>query len=167
MTTKPILQKEQYRHSKTILYPFSTFPDNQWDRLIPQAVMTLNVLRPSRINPKTSAYNQIWGNFDFSKTPLAPPGCKVVIHESPEARESFAPHGKNGYYIAPAMNHYQNYEVYVKETGGIQTAATVEFFPKHVQMPQTSSEDRLAAALEDLKHVLQNFAPKNAIYQTR
>ena len=95
------------KHFISILYGADpTFPANQWDRLIPQAVMTLNMLRPSRINPKISAYNQVWGNFDFSKTPLAPPGCKVIVHESPEARESFAPHGKIGYYIAPAMNHY-------------------------------------------------------------
>ena len=64
----------------------SKFPVNQWDRLITQAVMTLNMLRPSRINPKLSAYNQIWGNFNFKTMPLAPPRCRVVVHESPESR---------------------------------------------------------------------------------
>jgi hypothetical protein len=37
-----------------------TFPANQWDRLIPQAVITLNMVHPSRINPKLSAYTQLW-----------------------------------------------------------------------------------------------------------
>ena len=53
------------------------FPANQWDRLIAIAVATLCMLRPSRINPRISAYNQVWGNLNFSRTPLAPPGCKV------------------------------------------------------------------------------------------
>ena len=72
------------------------FPANQWDRLIPQAVMTLNMLRPSRINPLLAAYNQIWGNFNFDKTPLAPPGCKVVVHEAPDTRGSYCSHGVLG-----------------------------------------------------------------------
>ena len=31
-------------------------PLNLWDKLIPQAIITLNLLSPSRINPKLSAY---------------------------------------------------------------------------------------------------------------
>jgi hypothetical protein len=44
-------------HFIAILYGTgSGFPAKQWDRLIGQAVMTLNMCRPSRINPKLSAY---------------------------------------------------------------------------------------------------------------
>ena len=57
------------------------FPGNQWDRLIPQTIRTLNMLHLSRINPKLLAYMQIWGAFDFNKTPLAPIGCKAIIHD--------------------------------------------------------------------------------------
>ena len=32
------------------------FPLNLWDKLIPYALLTLNLLRPSRINPRLSAY---------------------------------------------------------------------------------------------------------------
>merc|ERR1712086_181380 len=87
-------------------------------------------LRPSRINPRLSAYNQVWGNFDFSRTPLAPPGCKVVVHESPDRRESDAAHGKIGYFTDMAREHHRCYKIYVPETGGMRIAATVEFFPK-------------------------------------
>jgi hypothetical protein len=31
------------------------FPLHLWDRLLPQAILTLNLLRGSRINPKLSA----------------------------------------------------------------------------------------------------------------
>ena len=44
------------------------------------------MMRGSHINPKKSSYNEIWGNFDFNKTPLAPPGYLVVAHERPHDR---------------------------------------------------------------------------------
>ena len=45
--------------------------------------MTLNLLRGSRINPPLSAYAQINGLLDFTKTPLAPPGIRTLVHEKP------------------------------------------------------------------------------------
>jgi hypothetical protein len=49
-------------HFIAILYGTdSDFPAKQWDRLIKQAVMALNMCRPSRINPKLSAYQQVYG----------------------------------------------------------------------------------------------------------
>jgi hypothetical protein len=98
-------------HFIAILYGTdSGFPVKQWDRLIGQAVMTLNMCRPSRINPKLSAYQQVWGNFDFNKTPLAPPGCKVVVHERAMERGAWACHGVVGYYIGPAITTIVTYQ---------------------------------------------------------
>ena len=131
------------------------YPTNQWDRLLPQAQLTCNLMQQSKINPKLSAYAQVWGQYDYNAHPLAPPGCKCIIHDSPRERSTFAKHGTVGFYVGPAMNHYRCYEVYVPETGGIRTGLTVEFFPKHVQMPKNTPEDRLAAALEDIKTITQ------------
>ena len=39
------------------------FPVNLWDKLLPQAELTLNLLRPSRIQPHLSAYAQLYGPF--------------------------------------------------------------------------------------------------------
>jgi hypothetical protein len=52
------------------------FPLHLWDRLVPQALITLNLLCGSRINPKQSAYSQVFGNFNYNKTPMAPPGTR-------------------------------------------------------------------------------------------
>jgi hypothetical protein len=49
------------------------FPLRLWDRLIPHIIITLNLLRQSRVNPKLSAYAQLNGPFDFNRTPIAPP----------------------------------------------------------------------------------------------
>jgi hypothetical protein len=58
------------------------FPMCLWCRLIDQCTQTLNLVRPSCINPRLSAEAQLNGAFDCNKTPLAPPGTKVFIHET-------------------------------------------------------------------------------------
>ena len=37
-----------------------TFPINLWDKLLPQAIVTLNLLRMSRINPQLFDHVQLW-----------------------------------------------------------------------------------------------------------
>ena len=44
------------------------FPLHLWDRLIPQATLTLNLLRPARFNPHLSAHDALEGTFDYNKT---------------------------------------------------------------------------------------------------
>jgi hypothetical protein len=56
-----------------------SFPLNVWDRLLPQATITLNILRKSRINPRMSAYAQLNGHYDFNRTPM-PPLAPASLH---------------------------------------------------------------------------------------
>jgi hypothetical protein len=51
-----------------------SFTMHLWDRLLPQSVITLNMLRPSRINPKLLAATHIFGQYDLNRSPMAPPG---------------------------------------------------------------------------------------------
>jgi hypothetical protein len=89
------------------------FPIHLWDRLIPQAEITLNLLRGSRINPKLSAWAQVNGTFDFNRTPLGPPGCRVVAHEKPAKRKTWAPHGLDGWYVGPALDLYRCHTIWI------------------------------------------------------
>ena len=88
------------------------FPLNQWDKLVEQAEISLNLLRPSRINPRLSAYEQIHGRYDFNRTPLAPPGMKVLAHVRPEDRTSWGVRAFEGFYVGPARHHYRCYKIY-------------------------------------------------------
>jgi hypothetical protein len=130
-----------------------------WDRLIPQTLVTLNLLRASRINPRLSSQAQLHGAFDYNRTPLGPLGTKVLIHEKPATRESWAPHGDPGWYIGLAPNHYRCHKVYAINTGAERTSDTVEWFPTHVPMPHTNSADAATHAARDLIHALQHPAP--------
>ena len=72
------------------------FPISEWDRLLDQAFLTLNLLRSARFQPKLSAHAYLFGQFDFNSTPLAPPGTKVLVHSKPDNRASWDPNGKEG-----------------------------------------------------------------------
>ena len=62
----------------------TSFPVKEWDRLIPQANITINLLRSLRQNPSLSAYAATYGNFNFNETPMAPPGTRTIIHLKPK-----------------------------------------------------------------------------------
>jgi hypothetical protein len=55
-------------------------PLHLWDRLLPQAEITLNLLRTSRLHPQLSAAAHFHGLVDYNKTAFAPPGCKIIAH---------------------------------------------------------------------------------------
>ena len=111
------------------------FPLHLWDRLLQQAELTLNLLRPARNNPALSAYAVMNGDFNFTATPLAPPGTKVLVHEKPEVRPMWATHGSDGWYLGPALEHYRCYRVYVTSTRAERISDTVEFFQDSAEEP--------------------------------
>ena len=92
------------------------FPIHEWDRLLPQCVLTLNLLRAARINPKLSAWAYLFGEFDYLKTPLAPPGTKVLVHMKPNNRTTYAPNGEEGWSIGFAPEHYRCIRCYFPKT---------------------------------------------------
>jgi hypothetical protein len=48
------------------------FPIHQWDELLPQTILTLNLLRQSNVAPNISAYAYNHGNFDYIECQLHP-----------------------------------------------------------------------------------------------
>ena len=70
-----------------------------WDILLNQETISLNFLIQSRSLPHISAYTHIFGEFDYNRTSLAPPGTIIVIINRPNNISSLAPHVEDGWYI--------------------------------------------------------------------
>jgi hypothetical protein len=68
------------------------YPINRWDELIPQTVLTLNLLRQSNVAPNISAYAHHHGSSDYNRMPLAPMVCAVQFHIKPSRRKSLGEH---------------------------------------------------------------------------
>jgi hypothetical protein len=136
------------------------FPLRLWDRFLPQATITLNLLlRQSRINPKVSAYTQLYGHYDFNQAPMTPPGTRVIAHEKPQQRASWVAYGVDGWYLGPAPDHYRCYRVHINKTKADRIVDTVElFFPAKVTLPRTASKDMATIAAQELTHALMHPA---------
>ena len=96
-----------------------------WDKLILHACITINLLRNSHRNPQLSAEAHLNVNFDYNKTPLAPPGTKVVAFEPPEKRNIWSTHVTLGCYIGPELHHYRCLKIYVTKTAATRVWVSV------------------------------------------
>ena len=133
----------------------SSFPIAHWDRLLPQATLTLNLLRSSRILPSLSAHASLFGHFDFNRTPLAPSGTRIIAHVAHDNRTSFGQHGQVGWYIGPSLAHYRCWKCYFPDTNSERDVLTVDFFPEKIPFPRFTKEAYLQQTAEDMLHLLQ------------
>ena len=135
------------------------FPIAEWDRLLDQCFLTLNLLRQSRLNNKLSAYAHVFGQFDFSATPLAPPGTKVVIHNKTSTRASWDPRGIEGWYIGPSLHHYRCVKCFLPQTRSEVNTDTVIFIPAQINFPELKLDDFLKQSAQDIITLLTNPPP--------
>ena len=115
-------------------------------------------MRPSRINPNRSAWEELHGTFDFNATPLAPLGTKGVIYIPPEARDTtYSDHGKEGWYVGPVFTGYRKYKIFLPSTNGIRESNAVQFFPTKLKIPNSTPEERVTTSLSDLTYELNQL----------
>ena len=134
----------------------SKFPLSEWDRLLPQTTLTLNLLRSSRIHPSLSAHASLFGQFDFNRTPLAPMGTQIIAHTPSETRTTFGEHGTVGWYIGPSLEHYRCWKCYFPETMSERNVLKVDFFPQKIAFPTFTRDAYLKQTAEDMLHLLQS-----------
>jgi hypothetical protein len=132
------------------------FPLAKWDPLMPQADLTLNLLRSSRRYPKLSAHSCLNKAFNFLSTPLAPPGIRVVAHITPSQRANMAPHGVDGWYVGPSLNHYQCHQCYIPSTSQSWNVLTVDWFPHTVPFPKVDTDDYLRQTANNMLSLLHS-----------
>jgi hypothetical protein len=62
---------------------YIVFPMHLWDRLLPQAILALNMIRTSRINRIIYAETHLNGQYEYNRAPMSPPGNIIIAHETP------------------------------------------------------------------------------------
>ena len=132
------------------------FPLREWDQLLFKAELTLNLLRNARLNPKLSSWDFLFGNHDFNRCLLLPPGKKVILHVKAGKRASLAFYGEQGWYIGPATNHYRCITCYIPKTHREIIADTATIIPRHISIPHASLEKHLRQTADDIVHLLHS-----------
>ena len=141
------------------------FPPYLWDLLLPQAELTLNLLRQSTLNPRISAWEYFQGPFDFNKTPLGPVGCRVLIHAKPGTRRSWDFRAKEGFYIGPALDSYRCFKLVKSDTKSQVISDTVEFRHSYITVPSQSPEDKIIHGLQVVAGAIAGANPPTSLSQ--
>jgi hypothetical protein len=131
------------------------FPIHQWHELVPQIVLTLDLLRQLHVAPNVSAYTYHYGNFDYNLMPLAPMGCAVQFHIKPNRRKSWGEHSSDGWYLTTSPDHYRCHNIFVKATRAKRISDTVYFKHKHITQPTLTTEDLVIKAIQDLSNAIK------------
>ena len=130
---------------------------HEWDRILPQCELTLNLLRNSQINTKISSWVIIHGHHNFNKVPfLAPLGTEILVHNKPQQQHSWQNHGTNGWYIGPAFEHYRCLHCYLPITRTEVINDTVKLTPKHIPIPESDLETYVRASIQELIYLLKH-----------
>ncbi len=127
--------------------------------------MTVNLLRQATINPKISSWEYFNGLFDFNKTPLAPVGCRVLIHTKPVTRQSWDYRAKQGFYVGSALDYYRCYELVKLETKQKVISNTVKFRHAYLQILGVLVDDKIINGLLVMTGALQNTHPPTSSHQ--
>jgi hypothetical protein len=134
------------------------FPLRLWDKLLPQAEITINLLRQSNATPSISAYAHLNGPFDYNKMPLAPMGCNVQVHEKSDSRGTWAFHSVDGWYLQTSPEHYRTHKCHIKHTNSERFSDTVEFQHKRITNPSVTPADKVMNAISSCIHTIRGMS---------
>jgi hypothetical protein len=131
------------------------FPWHQWDKLLPQAEITINLLRQANAAPAVSAYAYLHGPFDYNKMPLAPLGCRVQVHEKTDQRGTWDFHSVDGWYLSTSPEHYRTHLCHIKSTRRDRLSDTVQFMHKNITNPTLTPADKIMNAVANCYKALR------------
>ncbi len=133
------------------------FPINQWDELLPQTILTLNLLRQLNVASNISAYAYHHGSFDYNCMPITPMGCAVQFHIKPSRQKTFGEHSEDGFYLKMSAEHYRTHIVFCKKTRAKQLADMVFFKHKHITQPTVTPVDAIVNAFNKLREAIHGI----------
>jgi hypothetical protein len=141
----------------------SAFPPYLWDLLLPQAELTLNLLRQATLNPKIIAWEFFQGPFDLNKMPLGPVGCRVLIHAKPATQQLWDFRTKPGFYNSPALDSYPYFKVVKSNTKSQVILDTVKFCHSYLTVPVPSAKDKIIHSLQVIAGAIRGAPPPTSV----
>ena len=140
------------------------FPLDLWDELLPQGEITINHFRPYTPDPTLCAYEGFIGHtYDFVAHPLSICGMSVLVHDKPDERPSWAPHGSKGYYLGPALKHHKCWRTFIVDTQKCRNTDSVAWFPRPYKLPGSDPHSMVKAAIDDLAIAMRLLAMSDII----
>ena len=130
-------------------------PIKEWDLLLPQSDTTLNLLRTYRRFPRLSSYKCLNQKFNFAAIPIALPGTRVVSQISTNQCRHMAPHGIDGWYVEPSIQHYLCHKCCIPSNHVVQDVMTINWFPSTTPFHKFTTDDYLRQTYEYMLSIIQ------------
>ena len=125
------------------------FMSSLWDRLLPQAEITMSLLQHSNEMRNVLVYAHLSGPFDYNKMPIAPMGMSVQVHEKTDKRGTWAYHSVEVWYLATSTGHYCMHRCHIKTTSNNSFTDTVHFRHRKITRPSITHANKVMAAIAD------------------
>ena len=119
------------------------FPIREWDELLPQTILTLNLMRQSHVAPNISTYAYHHGHSPF--------------HIKPNRCRTWGEHSMDGWYLQTSPEHYRCHIVFVKKTQAKRVTDTLFFKHKYLTQPEVTPADMIIKAYSDLTSALHDI----------
>jgi hypothetical protein len=113
--------------------------------------------------PHTSTHNSRHKNSSSAPSTSIAPQWHHLVPKYSFRLHTWAPHGVDGWYLGPAMEHNRWYRVFATETAAERITDTLAWFPSAVKMPTATSSEAMLAAATVIIHALKHPSPASAL----
>ena len=131
------------------------------DRLLPQAEITIDMLRQSNTTPNVSTYAHLSRPSSYNKMPLAPMCISVQVHEKTDKRGIWSYHTVNGWYLATSPEHYLTHRCHIKSTKNERFIDTIHFNHKNLTQPNITHYEKVVTAIADCAKAIKYLGSSN------
>ena len=90
-----------------------------------------------------------------SRSTLGSRICRVLIHNKPSTRASWAFLARDGFYVGPALLHYRYFQVVDTTNKSTLISDTIQFRHDYLTHPAITHADRITHALHFLSSTLK------------
>ena len=96
----------------------------------------------------------MYGEFNFSATPLAPPSTKIGARVTPSVRRTWELNGEVVWCVGLSLAHYRCVHCYFPRTKTPRDCDAVTFFPTSTPFPEVKLTDHLKQEAGDIINIL-------------
>ena len=98
---------------------------------------------------------EIFGNFNYDRTPMDPTVIKVILHEHPKYRGLWSPHVLSGWYIGPSLEYFHCHKVWITATTSVRIGQNVSWSTHKPIIPTATNPNIIIATNKYLTEALK------------
>ena len=84
-----------------------------------------------------------------------------MAHVQPNKRKAWEAHAQQGFYLGPALEHYQCHRIYITKTLSGRVIDQLVWLPhNNIKLEEPTAEETLSASIQDLSSAIKHINKK-------